>query len=648
MPAKSPAQERLMQAAAHTPGGYGGVPQSVGKEFISKDAEHEPSSEAQRRAMYAAAEGKSKLGIPEKVGKEFTRGDAEKAQCAGILFVCGNRVLLMHRTDRDEWEGPGGHVENGETLRDAAVRETMEEAALNADDLGLSKSSFKGGNDEVDYTTFFSMVPKEVAPKLNDEHDKAQWFEIGKLPKTTYPGVKDALKHIGLSRSDAAASIYESELDVAKAIRAGELSSPQHYENIWMFHLRITGTGTSYRTSYDEYVYRSPEEFLSDDFVERCNGLPLIFEHPNDAVLNTKEFRDRSIGVIILPYIKGDEVWGIAKVYDEDAAMLMQTSHESTSPTVVFRTEGSTEAIEIDGNSVLIEGKPSYLDHLAICPNGVWDKGGEPSGIINSEDLMMDEETKVPAWADALMKRMDSLEEKGKEEEKKIKEEAKADSEEEEKKADAEEKEKEEEKADSDDKEEEKADSAAEEIKKAEKYGEEEKMAEKKAAEYADASASVAEMKAQIEALNARLSAATAPLSNSDRDALSAAQKRADSIAQMFGDSVAQPLHGESPIAYRKRLVAKFKAHSPEFKDVKLDSLEGAAFDVIESKIYADAQAAAMSPEHMPAGRLIPIVRRDSAGREVTTYQGDMDAWLGVFKDKGHSVNIAKPQRAGV
>jgi hypothetical protein len=37
MPSKSPAQARLMAAAAHTPGGYGGVPQSVGKEFNSAD-----------------------------------------------------------------------------------------------------------------------------------------------------------------------------------------------------------------------------------------------------------------------------------------------------------------------------------------------------------------------------------------------------------------------------------------------------------------------------------------------------------------------------------------------------------------------------------------------------------------------------------
>lgn len=34
-----------------------------------------PVSEAQRRAMYAAAAGKSTLGIPKKVGQEFTDAD---------------------------------------------------------------------------------------------------------------------------------------------------------------------------------------------------------------------------------------------------------------------------------------------------------------------------------------------------------------------------------------------------------------------------------------------------------------------------------------------------------------------------------------------------------------------------------------------
>ena len=37
MPSKSAKQHKLMVIAAHTKGGYGGVPQSVGKDFSAAD-----------------------------------------------------------------------------------------------------------------------------------------------------------------------------------------------------------------------------------------------------------------------------------------------------------------------------------------------------------------------------------------------------------------------------------------------------------------------------------------------------------------------------------------------------------------------------------------------------------------------------------
>lgn len=49
MPSKSPAQARLMAAAAHTPGGYGGVPQSVGKEFNEADTGTKMLSRANKK-----------------------------------------------------------------------------------------------------------------------------------------------------------------------------------------------------------------------------------------------------------------------------------------------------------------------------------------------------------------------------------------------------------------------------------------------------------------------------------------------------------------------------------------------------------------------------------------------------------------------
>jgi flagellar biosynthesis GTPase FlhF len=252
---------------------------------------------------------------------------------------------------------------------------------------------------------------------------------------------------------------------------------------------------------------------------------------------------------------------------------------------------------------------------------GVWDKGGEPSGINLGDSIMADED-KVPAWADALVKRFDAFEAKEKE------------------RADAEEK-KEKERADA--AEAEKAKLKGETSEEAEKVEKEEKRADaeeekKREEEKADSAKIIAGMAAQIEALNAKLQ----PLSNADRDALSVAQAKADRVAQMFGDSVNAPLYGESPIAYRKRLAEKFKAHSKDFAEIKLDALDGATFDIVEAKIYADAQTVALAPATGAGrGRLMPIVTKEN-GREITRYAGDPMAWMAPFISPSVGIAINK------
>lgn len=66
MPSKSPAQKRLMAAAAHTRGGYAGVPQSVGKEFAAADkARGSPKSRDEHMART------TKHQSQRATGKEF-------------------------------------------------------------------------------------------------------------------------------------------------------------------------------------------------------------------------------------------------------------------------------------------------------------------------------------------------------------------------------------------------------------------------------------------------------------------------------------------------------------------------------------------------------------------------------------------------
>lgn len=208
-----------------------------------------------------------------------------------------------------------------------------------------------------------------------------------------HPGVRIALAR---GRMD--------EAQVARAIAAGELVSPQPYGNSWLFNLRITGTGTAYRQALDEYVWRDPSLYLNQGFLDRCNGLPVILEHPNKEMLDSKEYADRNVGSIVYPYIRGEEVWGIARILDQPTAEYMREHQVSTSPAVVFADPGVNETIEVgDGKHLLIEGKPSLLDHLAICEEGVWDKGGPPVGVdsANAMEGVMPEEKSEVTEADA-------------------------------------------------------------------------------------------------------------------------------------------------------------------------------------------------------------------------------------------------------
>jgi uncharacterized protein (DUF2249 family) len=192
-----------------------------------------------------------------------------------------------------------------------------------------------------------------------------------------HPGVKVAIDKLGMD-----------ELDIAKAIAAGQLTSPQTYMNITLFAIRITGTGAAYRQSLDEYVWRDPKLYLNQHFIERCSGLAVIMSHPPKNALDTKEFRERNIGSIMFAYVhNGDEVWAIAKIQDHIGAEIMAKYNLSTSPAVVFKPADGNRKLDLDdGSTLLIEGKPSLLDHIAICEEGVWDKGGLPAGVTSTEN----------------------------------------------------------------------------------------------------------------------------------------------------------------------------------------------------------------------------------------------------------------------
>lgn len=522
---------------------------------------------------------------------------------SGIMFRQGKYVFLIQRSDDGTWCQPGGTVEPGELAIDAARREVLEEVGYQYDG-PLTPHSVYG-----DYLTFRAEVPERFEAKLNDESLAAGWFHIDDMPKPLHQPFAEMLAQQALN-----------ETEVAELIADGTLSSPQFFINMWMFAIRVTGTGVTWRSADQQMAFRNQDDYLTPEFLQRVAGVPLIWLHPEKNKLDSDEFAKRVIGTLTNSWVADNgEVWAIARVYDAEAAEIMATRQLSTSPTVTY-SEMQDSIIKIDGQPLLVEGSPVLLDHVAICEQGVWDKLLAPTGVksdsIPNEAEKMDEEKIVALINQAIDARMAKADAEAAD----LK--AKADAEEAAKKekADAEAKEAEEAKAKADAEEKaakEKADAEAKE--KADAEAAEEKAAKEKAD---------SELRQQIADLKTRI---PTELSDEERNEVADAQVKADSVFSCFGKRAPVPLSGEKPLAYRRRLMIQLQEHSPDFKTVDLSSIaDSALLSVAEKTIYADAQKSASLS--VGPGMLREIKRADATGRQISTFEGDPAATWAPFQ----------------
>lgn len=560
-------------------------------------------------------------------------------RAAGIMFVTdGGMALFVKRAagsdHAGEWCFPGGVIEGTETAEQAAIREAGEEVEWTGDE--PLEPWTRRNRDGVDFTTFLAKLPEPFGAAINAEHVGVAWAPVNDPPRPLHPGCEIALAKLGMD-----------ELGVARAMAAGDLTSPQRYRNMWLFDLRITGTGYAFRSKLNEFTYRRPENYLTQDYLDRCNGLPVIMMHPDEVELNSKEFSDRVVGAMMLPYFKNDEVWGIARIYDDDAAAMMQSVKLSTSPGVILRKSDGARMTMEDGKALLIEGKPVLMDHLAICENGVWDKGDAPNGVrVDTDQEMamadenktvvktdkksdadggtvldkvlakMDEDKKdLDKKFDAMSKRMDNIEnlKKG--------DSAKKDADDKDGKKDADDPAAK--KADEDDKSKKDNDEK--------KPDNDDKSKDEKKGD-AQISVSAKDWAAMQQRVNDLASAVPRRMTDADYHQFADVQARADSVFVAHGQRAPRPLDGEPLGAYRRRMAKALKAHSVKWKDVAVEAIaDDATFANIETEILADAAAAARNPANVPADTLRAVQSVDRTGRTITDFFGQPRAWMSQF-----------------
>jgi uncharacterized protein YoaH (UPF0181 family) len=192
------------------------------------------------------------------------------------------------------------------------------------------------------------------------------------------------------------APVNLDDLAIADRMASGELDTIVATDKCLLVPMRITGTGITERVKRDEngmpvkyQIERDAESFLSDTFLRHCAGLPVAYLHPSDpdgngfTSLNYDNWREYIVGFIFQPYIKGSEVWGVAKIFDLSMLDAFKSGILSTSPYV------TSENIP-DIESGVYREKFGDINHVAIVPAGHWDT--DEAAITANKEIQFKED----------------------------------------------------------------------------------------------------------------------------------------------------------------------------------------------------------------------------------------------------------------
>jgi len=117
------------------------------------------------------------------------------------LFLMKDReILLLRRYNTGYEDGnysvPAGHMEGGEEVKQAAIREAREECGIriSPEDLQVVGVMHRKSDDErIDFFLATSRWSGEIINAEPDKCDQLVWSDVSQLPENTIPYVRQAI-----------------------------------------------------------------------------------------------------------------------------------------------------------------------------------------------------------------------------------------------------------------------------------------------------------------------------------------------------------------------------------------------------------------------------------------------------------------------
>ena len=105
----------------------------------------------------------------------------KKETSCGCIIIKDQKVLLIYEKNRNFWGFPKGHMEEGETEIETALREVKEEVGLDVFIKSQKRYTLHYTiNNEIDKTTvlFLATAKEEEIKRQKSEIEKAKWCDF--------------------------------------------------------------------------------------------------------------------------------------------------------------------------------------------------------------------------------------------------------------------------------------------------------------------------------------------------------------------------------------------------------------------------------------------------------------------------------------